>query len=154
MRVQKMVPWLFLSMAGSDDVQARKQAIIYTLSQKNPTALPEFAAFFTKYDQLVTKFFDTTNYESLEAHTRYMEKELHVLRAACNDNRFKPVRDILVAHYHDVEHLVAVLKEYRGSRDAISLALKVRGFKFLLPPDVKKRGDIALFFALKHRLSC
>lgn len=135
------------------DVATSKAIIVSILYQKNPDAVPEFNHFFDKYDRSVIMFFDRKNNDSLAQHIRRMEAELQELQAVYNDERFSSVREPLIDQYEHLSNLLVVLRRYVGSRDALSLAFKVRKFKFLLPPEVRKRGNISLYRSLRHRLA-
>ena len=66
--------------------------------------------------------------------------------------QFASVRALLQEQRDHLDELLAVLRNYVGSHNALSLAFKVRKFKFLLPPEVKKRGNFSCIKSLRHRL--
>lgn len=140
--------------ARAKDVEMVKKTIGNVLRQKNPAVVGEFNAFCQRYDRLVLTFFDTKNNESLATHVAYMEQELVMLDKVRHDARFASVQSYLDTYYGHIERLVYLLKEHIGSHKTFSLCLKIYKFKFLLPKDLKKRGNFSLLRALRHRLSC
>lgn len=136
------------------DVEYIKKHIIETLKKKNPVALGEFDIFCRRYDQLVISFFDKKNNCSLQQHIQHMERELNFLRCVSEDKKFSCVLPYLKEYEGYIGELIEILKKYVGSHDALTLAFKVRKFKFLLPTPVKKRSDLSLLWALRHRLLC
>jgi hypothetical protein len=139
--------------AGEDFESARK-SIITCLNKEQSGCMAEFNTFFKRYDAVVINFFDKKNNEPLKAHIGHMETELQTLKSVCNDTRYGCINAILCTYQTYVEDLIALLKNYVGSHDTISLAFKVRKFKIILPEHVKSRGDISLFWSLYHRLRC
>lgn len=148
--------WLFFASAAnaSLDIETAKATIIETLQRENPSVIGEFKRLCRRYDRIIITFFDTNNTDSLKTHINYMEAELRTLKNLCDDIRFRSVQSILTNFYEHIQHLITILQQYIGSRNTISLALKVRNYKFLLPKIVHARGDLALLKGLNHRLRC
>ncbi|MFI5333381.1 MAG: hypothetical protein ACHQVS_04765, partial [Candidatus Babeliales bacterium] len=137
-----------------DTIEVTKAALVKALQRHSPSALPEFDTLFKRYEQIVFDFFDTDNLDPLSVHLHRMEQELITLDQICTDIQFYSIIPTLRIYQQHLKELVALLHTYRGVRDIIPLGFKVRKFKFLLPETLQQRGDIALFFALHHRLTC
>lgn len=137
-----------------EDIETARTSMITLLEKHNPDVLRDFHGFCHRYNQLVFDFFDKKNNDPLEAHIKYMETNANILQHVCNDLRFQSVRSFLITRYEQVLEMIKVLKKYKGSHDTLTLAFRLKKFKFLLPYAVKKRGDISLFWSLHHRLRC
>jgi hypothetical protein len=136
------------------DIETTKADIITILQQKNPLLITEFNTLYRRYQQLITTFFDTNNNDSLIFHIKHMEDELQFLHSLCSDLRFKCVQPILRTYAEHIGSLIVILKQYVRSVNVITLALKLQHFKFLLPGNIKERGNLSLLHSLHHRLSC
>lgn len=153
--VSFLIVLIFVGAAhASGDFESARKTIISCLNTEQPSCIAEFNTFFKRYDEMVITFFDKQNNESLKTHISYMETELQTLKSVCNNARYSCINAILCTYQAQIEDLIALLKNYVGSHDTVSLAFKVRKFKVILPEHVKKRGDISLFWSLHHRLRC
>lgn len=137
-----------------DTIETTKAALVTTLKKYNPSALAEFSLLFKRYEQIVFDFFDTNNHNPLSMHISHMQTELTTLDRICSNPHFNSITPTLRMYQAHLQELVTILQSYRSARDTISVGFKVRKFKFLLPKEVYGRGDIALFWALQHRLRC
>lgn len=137
-----------------DTIEVTKAALVKTLQQQNPAALTEFMLLFKRYEQIVFDFFDTNNHAPLSTHISRMQDELKTLDQCCSNPHFNAITPTLRMYQAHLQELVTLLQSYKNARDIISVGFKVRKFKFLLPKEVYERGDIALFLALRHRLTC
>jgi hypothetical protein len=144
----------FSLVSAFTDAETTKKNILTTLKQEQPTAIEEFTAFFKKYDDLVLNFFDKKNKSPLKTHIGYMETELEILQKVCHDIRYQSIHPLLSNYHTHLTELITLLKNSIGSNDTLSLSLKIRKFKKILPEEVRKRGNVALFSALHHRLTC
>jgi hypothetical protein len=140
------------SMSSAMSLEAGKNRIVATLRNEQPAIVAEFVNFCRQYDALVVDFFDTKNNESLGVHIGRMEAELQTLYRVCHDMRYQSVKGLLLYYYTHIAELVSLLKQYVGSYNTLSLGLKLRKFKLLLPESVKARGDFSLFCSVRHRL--
>lgn len=143
---------ILLQAHNNQDIEDIRKQIIQQLTVANPSALPQFMGFSVQYQKLVDDFFDTNNHEPMPIHVSYMEKNLLVLAQAIKNPAFSSVKHILTPLYPKIAELVTIFKNNAGSRNYVFLGFKVRKFKYLLPDSVKKRGDWALFLAIRHRL--
>jgi hypothetical protein len=137
---------------GYTNVTESKAMILTILQQKNPSVIPEIKDFFKRYDQSIQLFFDKSNNDSFSTHIDRMEGEVAEIEAVIEDERFAAIRHILEEQHEHLISLLNIFKRYEGSHSALSLAFKVRKFKFLLPVDVRKRGNLSLYKSLRHRL--
>lgn len=137
-----------------DTIEITRAALVKTLQHQNPAALTEFMLLFKRYEQIVFDFFDSNNHTPLSGHISRMHHELETLERVCHTACFSSITPTLRLYQKHLQELVDILQSYKNGRDIISVGLKVRKFKFLLPKEVYDRGDIALFWALHHRLTC
>lgn len=135
-------------------IESARAKIITTLHKENPALVAEFRDFCTQYDALVFAFFDMNNYDSLPVHIKCMEVALNTLKRVCCDTRYHSVRPFLCYYHKHIADLIVLLHQHVDYRNTLLLCFKVRKFKMLLPELIKSRGDIALFWALRHRLHC
>lgn len=144
----------FFDVYAIVDLEIIKGQIITVLRQEQPKHVEEFEHFFKKYDDLVFKFFDQKNHDSLKVHVDGMEAEIEILKNVCSDARYHSISTTLRNYQAYVAELVDVLKQFIGLRDTISLALKVRKFKPIIPKVIRQRGELSLLKSLHHRLRC
>lgn len=150
-----LILWPFFSGACAIvDLETIKGEIVTVLRQEQPKYVEEFNQFFKRYDELVFKFFDQKNNDSLKTHVHDMEAEIEILKNVCADERYRSISNTLRNYHTHVAELVGVLKQFVGSRDTISLALRVRKFKPILPKTIRQRGRSSLLKSLHHRLRC
>ncbi|MCX5922402.1 MAG: hypothetical protein NTX86_03670 [Candidatus Dependentiae bacterium] len=139
---------------ATEKIESIRDTIVSTLKHTNPTTLAQFNEFYKQYEQSVFEFFDPKNELPLTQHIERMNQDLKTLKGVYDNPQFKSVRPNLLDLNNHFIAMVAILKQYIGSRNSIGMALNVRPFKFLLPAAVKNRGNISLFKSLHHRLTC
>ena len=109
-------------LTAREDIDITKN-IITTLHIHNSSVITELRALFTRYDQVVERFFDRNNHESLADHVKKMEQDMIRLKNICADCRFKSVKAALEALYNELTQLVTTFKSYRGAATLGHLAL-------------------------------
>lgn len=150
-----MVALLFTGIIHAiTDLETDRKIIITILSQSQPALVQEFKALCNHYDESVFQFFDKKNNNSLATHVAYMESEIEIFKKVGDDIRYRTVQPLVYEYYYYLKDLLAIVKRYIGSWDTLTLALKLRKFKPILPIDIRNRGDFALFWSLNHRLHC
>lgn len=136
------------------DLESDRHTIIAILNQQRPESVSEFHSLFKHYDEAVLQFFDKKNNDSLKMHIDYMEVEILTFKRLGDDAHYGCIQPLLHEYYYCLKDLLTIVKRYIGSWDTLSLALRLKKFKPILPVALRHRGDFSLFWALNHRLHC
>ncbi len=145
---------LFQLSCARPSIEQVRDSIIKNLSKNNPMVVIEFNNFYNQFDRVIRLFFDKKNNQSLALHIKQIELIVKTLKGISIDQNFQCVRVVLQEYYAEVKDLLAILKEYVGSINSVSFALRVKRFEFIVPTDIRKRGQLYIFGSLHHRLMC